>query len=146
MGQIGDLGEQQELVAAEDTPRMQGEETAYAVEVVQYLSPQTFVEALDMARDLGDVEAEYGYLGNLALIYGWQEKHQQALDALLPVLEHVRDTGNVALQLRTLQALVEATRSRLMKSSAATRAPSCAAALPVTPMPTTLSMLAAVTS
>lgn len=30
-----------------------------------------FVEALEMARTLGDAKAEHGYLGNLALIYFW---------------------------------------------------------------------------
>lgn len=67
-----------------------------------------FSEALEMARTLDDIDAEHGYLGNLALIYAWQGEHREAIVAFLPVLLHARERGDTATELQTTHQLVKA--------------------------------------
>ncbi len=69
-----------------------------------------FAKALKMARALGDTDAEYGYLGNMALIHLWQGDFQEAVDAFLPVLSHALDRDDAETALQTLHQLVRAYR------------------------------------
>ncbi len=66
-----------------------------------------FDKAQRLAGELGDRQAEYGFLGNKAAVLAWQGSHRAAISAFERVLPYVQEIGNRAAEIQALRHLAQ---------------------------------------
>ena len=65
-----------------------------------------FGEAVTLARQLGDREAEYGYQGNLGILYNLKGDFDEAIEVFAKILENMRETVNQELELQVVHRII----------------------------------------
>ena len=65
-----------------------------------------FNRALTLAREIGDRQAEFGFLGNIGMVLTWQGHNGRAADAFAQVLAYMQETGDEDAELQAVSQLV----------------------------------------
>lgn len=70
-----------------------------------------YQQALELARKVGDQEAEVGFLGNLGSVYAWQGNHREAVQAFEEILPAYQERGDKEKLVQLLGKLVRSCTS-----------------------------------
>ncbi len=69
-------------------------------------SERYYRQAMSLAEDVGDIEAQKGFAGNLGSVLEWQGKYDEALEMFQKVLPFYEDQENLDMILKVLKKMV----------------------------------------